>query len=91
MLRLTEFEILINTFPFSFVHLFARSETKESEGIVVGIREELKSLVEKETVLCEDDLNSTDFGELRREKVPKLELTNDQDPLNTGILIDLFI
>jgi len=62
---------------------YFRSETKESEGIVVGIREELKSLVEKETVLCEDDLNSTDFGELRREKVPKLELTNDQDPLNT--------
>ena len=87
MLRLTEFEILINTFPFLFVHLFSRSETKEREGIVVGIREELKSLVEKETVLCEDDLNSTDFGELRREKVPKLELTNDQDPLNTGILI----
>ena len=35
------------------------------------------------------DMNSANFVDVQRKKVPKLELTNDQDPLNTGIFIYL--
>jgi len=62
---------------------YFRGETKQSEGIVVRIREELNSLVEKETLLPDVDMNSANFVDVQRKKVPKLELTNDQDPLNT--------